>query len=456
MSLLFSRYLYFPLSDWIRRAPVERWLAEYRKSERLPEAALRARTGENLAAALAHARRHVPFYADRLGGSGEITAQRAFAVLQDLPLLSKAEIFAQRDRLRAQGRLGRVYRGHTSGSGGEALEFFFTGDFLARTEAAQWRGRGWWGLERGDPLVTLWGRSIADPKTNRVTRRRERLRNWLRVSAFELSHRELLEHERQIAAFDPVAIYGYSSAIYRLALFYSEHRLPPPPRLKAVVFTADALLGFQRRLVEETLRAPAVCEYGSSEAGAFAFSCREGGVHIASENVHVEILRGGQPVPDGEEGEVVVTTLHNRAMPLLRYSLGDWARRVPGRCACGRWMPRIELTNTKVVDLVRTSAGAVASGQFFDYILIELIDQGKRGIRQFLVVQKELDRFEVQVVPGVGLDQGSLDLFERLMRERLGAQIQVTFEVVAEIPREPAGKIRCFRSELVESALVAR
>jgi phenylacetate-CoA ligase len=169
---------------------------------------------------------------------------------------------------------------------------------------------------------------------------------------------------------------------------------------------------------------------------------------VASENVHLEILRGGAPVPDGEEGEVVVTVLTNRAMPLIRYNLGDWARRIPGRCGCGRWLPRIELTNTKVVDLVRTSRGGAASGQFFDYILIELIDRGNRGIRQFLVIQKELDTFLVQVVPGPDLKPDCLALFERRMREQLGDQIEVRFELVKEIPREPAGKIRCFRSEL--------
>ena len=69
--------------------------------------------------------------------------------------------------------------------------------------------------------------------------RRERLRNWLRISAFELSHRHLARHQGIIRRFRPEFIYGYSSAIYQLALFYSEHTLPPPPGLEAIFFTAE-------------------------------------------------------------------------------------------------------------------------------------------------------------------------------------------------------------------------
>jgi len=448
MSVVLSRYLHFPLADFIKRTPVRARLNDLERTQWLAPESLREDASRKLALVIETAKREAPFYARSLAGLAEVRPENAIERLEQAPMLTKGDIFLHRDAMRSRCRRRGSYRGHTSGSGGEALEFYFSRDFLTWTEAAQWRGRGWWGIRRGDPILTLWGRMVSDPKSAARTARRERLRNWLRISAFELSHRELLAHYRAIREFEPRAIYGYSSAIYQLALFYSEHALPPPPGLRAIIFTADALLSFQRRVVVETLGAPAVCEYGSSEAGAFAFECREGGVHVASENIHLEILREGRPVADGEEGEVVVTVLRNLAMPLIRYNIGDWARKLPGRCGCGRHSPRIELTNTKVVDLVSTSSGGVASGQFFDYILIELIDRGLRGIRQFLVIQKSLDRFIVQVVPGPEFGPECLELFERRMRQQLGEQIEVAFEKVSEIPREPAGKIRCFRSEI--------
>jgi phenylacetate-CoA ligase len=448
VSIVLSRHIYFPLGDLLKGTPVAAILRDLERSQWLSEEKLAALRAEKIARTIEDARLHVPFYRERLAGIGPVTARNALEVLAGIPILSRAQVFERGVELRSEARVGRILEGRTSGSSGMALDFSMTPEFLAHTEAAQWRGRGWWGMRRGDPMLTLWGRSVRDPRAAEKIARRERRRNWLRISAFELSRKEIAGHVEAIEEFRPQFIYGYSSAIYQLALFYSEEERRPPPGLKAIFFTADALLSFQRRLVEETLRAPTVCEYGSSEAGAFAFECREGGVHLAGENIYVEVVRGGAPVGDGEEGEVVVTVLRNRAMPLIRYNLGDWARKVPGQCPCGRTLPRIELTNSKVVDIVRTSRGRAASGHLFDYILIELIDLGLRGIRQFLVVQKELDRFTVQVVPGPDLDAECLGLFERRMRERLGDQISVGFEVVPEIPREPFGKIRYYRSEI--------
>jgi phenylacetate-CoA ligase len=263
-----------------------------------------------------------------------------------------------------------------------------------------------------------------------------------------MSHRELRGHLERIEKFGPEFIYGYSSAVYRLALYYSEHTLPPPPGLRAIFFTAGDLPGFQRRLVEETLRAPATREYGSSETGAFAFQCREGGLHVAAENIYLEILRQGRPVPPGEEGDLVATVLHNRAMPLIRFNLGDRARRIPGRCACGRYLPRIELLEENE----KEPAGGPMSGEWWgslcDHILFELIDRRMGGIRQFQVIQKSKNRFVVQIVPGQEFGPDCLDLFERRMRERLGMEVVLEYEIVPEIPGESEGMIYHFRSEI--------
>jgi len=447
-SIVLSRHLYFPLADLLKGTPVARRLRELRWTQWRTEAELRAIAAGELARTIEAARRETPFYGERLAGIGPVTAGNVFEALRDIPILTPAQVFEHGDRMRGRGGPGRIVRGHMGGPAGAVVEFPMTTDFIARTEAAQWRGREWWGMCRGDPMLVLWGRSTGDGRDEARIARRERLRNWLRLSAFRMSRKDIVEYVRMIEEFRPRFIYGYGAAIYQLALHYSEERLRPPPGLEAVFFAADALRDFQRRLVEETLGAPTAREYGSSEGGAFAFQCREGAIHVASENVHAEIVRGGAPVGDGEEGELVITVFHNRAMPLIRYNLGDWGRRVPGRCACGRYLPRIEPTITRVDDLVRTSQGKAASGHLFDSILMELIDRGLRGIRQFLVVQKELDRFSVQIVPGPDLDSECLGLFERRVRERLGERVVVAFEIVPEIPRDADGKIRNFRSEI--------
>ena len=148
----------------------------------------------------------------------------------------------------------------------------------------------------------------------------------------------------------------------------------------------------------------------------------------------------------------MVTLLHNRAMPLIRYPLGTWARRLTGRCACGRYLPRVELVDPRKTDMVHTSRVPAASSLLFDQILIELIDRGQRGILQFLAIQKDLDRFLVKVVPGPEFARTSLDFFEERMRQRLGDQIIVEFQLVEEIPQPAEGKIQYFKSEIEQGS----
>jgi phenylacetate-CoA ligase len=448
MSFVLSRHIYFPLAEVLKRTPVTRRLRELEESQWFSEERLRLIAAERLAGAIEAARRDAPYYRDRLGGLPAATPGNAFEVLEEIPVLTKARAAGNLDDLRSRGRSGGAARCRSEGIAGQAaLEFPATRDFLARTEAAQWRGRGWWGMRRGDKMLALWGKPVTCPRSAGRIARREKMRNWLRISGIEPGH-DLAARVEEIARFGPEYIYGHGASIYGLALHYSEQALPPPPRLKAIFCAGDGLLGFQRRLVEEALRAPVAREYGVGETGAFAFECREGGIHIASENVHVEVLRNGRPVEEGDAGEVTVTVLHNRAMPLIRYNLGAWARRIGGRCACGRMHHRIEPMGSKESDLVRTSEGRAASGHLFDSILMELIDLGYRGIRQFLAIQKELDRFVVQIISGPKLSPECLGLFEGRMREKLGGAIEVQFEVVPEIPRDPGGRMVTFRSEI--------
>lgn len=342
MSIVLSRYLCFPLAEALARTPVSNRLAALERSQWWSAEEIRAETARALSETISRARREVPFYRQRLAALGDVHPDRAVEALEALPVLTREEALLHRDELRAESPGWRLLRGRGYSPAREAIEFLFTREFLARAEAARWRGRGWWGMRRGDPMLILTDVPLPGRPARRAARR-ERRWNWLRLQALDLSHQQLLARRREIEAFHPRFIHGSGPEVYRLALFYSEHALPPPAGLKAVFLAADPLPAAQRRVVEEAFRAPAAREHGCAAAGAIAFGCREGGVHLAAENVHLEVLRAGAPAREGEVGEVALTVLHNPLMPLIRYAPGDRARLVPGDCPCGRRLPRVEL-----------------------------------------------------------------------------------------------------------------
>ena len=106
---------------------------------------------------------------------------------------------------------------------------------------------------------------------------------------------------------------------------------------------ASFALNLSGQVIEETWGAKAYATYGVTELANSLCECDAGcGGHLHEEQLHLEILDDvGQPVADGEPGEVVATTFGVEGMPLIRYQTGDCAALLRGSCRCGRNTPRL-------------------------------------------------------------------------------------------------------------------
>jgi phenylacetate-CoA ligase len=114
-----------------------------------------------------------------------------------------------------------------------------------------------------------------------------------------------------------------------------------------VICGAEPLVPKDRAAIEAAF-GPAFETYGSRETMLIGAECAaHAGMHLSDENLVVEIAHAGQPVADGVAGEVVVTDLHNYAMPFIRYQNGDAATILRGRCICGRGLRRIARAATE-------------------------------------------------------------------------------------------------------------
>jgi phenylacetate-CoA ligase len=158
--------------------------------------------------------------------------------------------------------------------------------------------------------------------------------------------------------------------------------------LKLVVTTAEVLSDPQRARLQRVFGCPVQNEYGCGEVGPIAYECPRGALHVMSDHLLVELLANGErPAAPGESGEVVVTDLANRAMPLVRYRLGDFAVAGTAPCLCGRGFPTLQRIWGREYDFVETGDGRRFHGEFFMYLFEELRQHGI-GIPQFQVVQE--------------------------------------------------------------------
>lgn len=440
----FVRQLYFPL---VQRYKGERLLANLSalmRSERLSPDALRARQ-ERFLADLARDARQIPFWRERLKEAPDPLTRES---LSRLPLLSKEDV---RTHYQALSRAGArvLQEGTTSGSTGIAVRVKLSAEHQASNFACQWLGRSWYGVTLGDPGVWIWGRPVASRLRRAITTLKARLNNLLLLQIFDLSEQTLAAWWREIRIFRPVYLYGYASALDRLAEYIESQGARVDFPVKLVSTTAEVLHDLQRERLGRVFGAPVANEYGSTESGSIAFECPEGGWHLMTEHTLVEFLGPeGEPVPPGALGEVIVTPLQNRLMPLFRYRLGDMGRPSDRSCHCGRPWPLMEMGVGKTVEMVKTPSGRLLSGALFHYINRGLLEEGIVGIRAFRVVQRRLDDFLVEYVPEGDSSARALQFFEEQMRRLIGEPVSIAFTAIPELRPEPSGKLRYFVSRV--------
>ena len=135
----------------------------------------------------------------------------------------------------------------------------------------------------------------------------------------------------RVQALEPPILTGYAGAIETLA----DHVLATGasvPQPRAVFCTAMEVTDRCLEVAERAFGAPAVDVYVTNEFGVIAWSCpvRRDVLHLNDDALHVEVLGpDGTPVHPGSVGELVITSLDLRAMPLIRYRMGDMAARIP-------------------------------------------------------------------------------------------------------------------------------
>jgi phenylacetate-CoA ligase len=161
----------------------------------------------------------------------------------------------------------------------------------------------------------------------------------------------------------------------------------------------------------------------------------------------VEIVdEQGRPAAPGEMGRVLVTTLQNHLMPLVRYEIGDYAVAAGNRCSCGRTLPTLDRIVGRGVNLFQLKGGRLLS----PWLLMEAV-RDRIEMRQFQIVQKTIDWFLVRVVADRPPSLSEQALIRTDFAKLIGTNVQVTFERVAEIARTRSGKFMTTLSELTDA-----
>ena len=237
-------------------------------------------------------------------------------------------------------------------------------------------------------------------------------------------------------------------AVLRELILLSRRRGVVPQGLSHAMTFAAMHPGGLRLLAREAWGIGITDSYSCVEAGNMAVQC-PGYDHylVHAENVYLEVLRDdGSPCAQGETGRVVITPLHNFAMPLIRYELGDYAE-LGGDCPTGRGLPTLKRVAGRVRNMLRDPTGRMASPNLSPSLFLETTP-----IVQYRIVQHSLSQLELQYVMERDLAAAEADRLVAGLQSDLGYPFDIRLSRVEQIERQAGGKFEEFLSLLPESS----
>jgi phenylacetate-CoA ligase len=391
---------------------------------------------------LRHALATVPYYAESFRGLDVDSLD--WAGFLALPHLQRNTLQAEFDALisrQCPKSHGNVTPGQSSGSTGKPVRFLLTAVSQLFWKALTlrehlWHNRNFAGkfsairVKIEDGHSTNWG-----PPVGEVFQTGPSV--MLNVRADTAKQLEWLQRE------DPDYLITHASNLGALAELSIQRGVKLQSLRQARTFS-ETLRPDLRDRVRKAWGVEIADVYSCEEAGVIAFQCPlHEHYHVQAENLIVEVLHpDGTECMPGETGEVVLTTLHNFAMPLIRYRIGDYAE-VGGACSCGRGLPVLKRIHGRQRNMLTLPDGSQHWPSFPSALWLMVAP-----IQQFRVIQTAPNCLEVTYAMDRALTTAEEVKLKESIGERLGYVFEIAWNHVDAIERTPNAKYEDFVSQL--------
>ncbi len=390
---------------------------------------------------LIHAYKNVPYYHRVLENCGAIGPGKVnLEKFSEIPVLTKGIIRKEGQNLYSRDYKSRKpYENTSGGSTGEPVRFIQDKEYDDWNIATKIYFNIVLGKELGQPEIKFWG-SDRDILAGNLTVK-DRLINLLYNRKFFNSYRLGEQEIRQLIdlnnRFKPVAYWAYMESALELSNYLSRHELYfYPPEI--VISTIGPLTDEVKENIETNMSCKVYNQYGSREVGAISCQCtKQRSMHTFPWWNHVEILDEQGEAVQNQEGRVVVTTLHNYSMPLIRYDIGDVAVAGGWGCDCGRNSMLLKTVIGRTLGYFKKADGSLAHSHFLVQALFF-----KDWIKRFQIIQDEIDHvlIKIQLNENAKAIETDVEDITRKTKILMGESCKVDFEYVEDISRTASGK----------------
>lgn len=365
----------------------------------------------------------------------------------DIPVMQKRDLQVSLKTLLSNDfSLKNVYVNNTSGSTGKP--FFFAKDVFCHSMT--------WGyiINRYEELGLEYGKSMQARffgiPLGKKKYFKEKVKDYLsarvRFSVFDLSNQVLANFLKKFLTVKFEYIYGYTRSLVVFAEYLTQASIVLKdvcPSLRYCIVTSEVCSLDDKNILESGFGVKVIREYGAAELDVIAFEDINGNWILNEENLLVEILDDdGNPVKSGETGNVVVTSLHNKAMPFIRYNLGDIISVHSEKIG---YLRRIKAMDGRSNDLAILPSGKKSPGFTFYYISKNILESGSL-FKELAIRQLAIDHFLFEYVSDRTLTPEEEMRVKEIMDSYLEPGLRATFKRSEKIARTTSGKFKIFES----------
>lgn len=366
-----------------------------------------------------------------------------------VPIMTKRHLQVPLEKRLSDGFSTKtVYVNKTSGSSGDPFIFAKDKFCHALTWAIIQNRFGWFNLDFNSSKQARFYGIPLDFKGYYKERFKDSLSKRYRFSVFDMSDDAFENHLKifKNTRFD--YINGYTSSIVQFAKFLKRKNSVLTticPSLKACVVTSEMLFEEDKILMETQFGVPVINEYGASELDLIAFQNPKDEWQINSETLFLEILDdNNKPLPYGEEGRIVITSLYNLAHPFIRYDIGDIG--VLSKKSTIK-KPILEKLVGRTNDIAILPSGKKAAGLTFYYITKSIVEDDG-NVKEFIIEQLKKDTFKINYVSDYKLTEDKVNIISIEMETYLEKGLTILFERQDQLQRSKTGKLKQFSSLL--------
>lgn len=415
-------------------------LLAIKRSTTEPREKLRAYQEREFLKLVRFASQHIPFYRNYWQEHGvNIERIQSLDDIRSLPLLPKSVIRSQAPEEFLPDpahRPRKLWVSQTSGSTGIPLKMYRSAGTDAMTRAMIFYTFAAVGVKPTDDYCKILAFNDFKMKHRGIAARLG-VRKYTPIS-IGIPESEMLQ---QLNEARPKILYSYPSVLLKLADYARENGRPD--YLKYVFAQGEMLPDVWRDTIEDGLQAKLFNTYGASEFPRVGFEChKRNGFHLFPQGGILEILReDGSKADYEEEGEIVLTHLHNFTMPFIRYRIGDRGVVTARNCECGCTYPMLEQVTGRMDDFIALGDGSQLSARSLTHMKVN-------GVFQYRIVQKSVEDFDVDVIPEQNFGEHSVQQFKtEILKACRATNLNINVKTVTEMETSANAKFRIFKRD---------